>query len=109
MGKLQITGKTWTVKPEHSGDGSWYSYTGREIGVDYHSGGEHFAHQGLIHELVELLLNEAGCRYITRSSSDPTFVMTHREYATFARMLADVLLDNGLISEKKIRKLIEEK
>ena len=107
MGKLRLFGHDWKIRYDKKGLGSWYNPGKSSIGIDDSEPndvvGEFF------HELMELILYDSNFRFVRNTSQDPSFFMSHIELDEFARKLSIALIDNGLISEKKIRKLIEEK
>lgn len=105
MGKLRLFGYDWKVKEDKAGSHSFGRWRTKTINV---CTGDGDGDQALFHEIVELCLLQTGARY-TSQISDVIFYMDHLNFDVFSNLLLTSLKDNGLISEKKIKKLIEEK
>ena len=105
MGKLRLFGYDWKVGEDKGSSHSYGRWDGKIINVATRDGD---GDQALFHEITELCLLQTGARY-TSQISDIIFYMDHLNFDVFSNLLLQSLKDNGLISEKKIRKLIEEK
>jgi len=106
VGKLRLFGYDWKIKKANL-DGATFSWITKEIRIGEQT--EEWYGQLFFHELLEMCLQENGNRYWGGSEADPVFIINHKEMNTVAKSLHACLVDNGLISEKKIKKLIEEK
>jgi hypothetical protein len=106
MGKLRLFGYDWTARFA-SINGASFNWMTKNILFNRES--ESWLGQYLLHELLEMSMQEAGVRYFKSCDGDPHFFLNHRDMDNIAKLLYTCLADNGLISEKKIRKLIEEK
>ena len=106
MGKLRLFGHDWKVKYDNV-NGAMGNWVTKEITINKDS--ESFVGHIFFHELIELSLGECSCSYYSVCGRDPTFILSHGDLDVLAKILYNSLSDNGLISEKKIKKLIEEK
>ena len=107
MGKLRLFGHNWKVDKNEGTGGSSVNWGDREIFIDYYRGADGVAGHNFFHELIEFAMEEAGARFFCRG--ELRFLLDHNTMDVMAKILYNSLADNGLISEKKIRKLIEEK
>ena len=105
MGRLRLFGYDWKVGEDKVGGHSWGKWDTKTIKVSTRDGD---GDQALFHEITELCLLQTGARY-TSQISDIIFYMDHLNFDVFSNLLLQSLKDNGLISERKIKKLIEEK
>ena len=102
--KLRLFGHKWKLK-RGDFDGATFSWVTKEIVI----GNEEWEGHLLFHELLELCMQESGCRYWSSGGQDPMFFLTHKDMDIVSKSLYNCLADNGLISESKIKKAIEEK
>lgn len=89
--KVQISGKTYTVTTDKKRWNSSGQTVSQEIVLGAEGGNKERIFDNFIHEVAELALCERNFRYGDGSSDGSMFVMTHKDFTTFASDVATAL------------------